>query len=124
MMSFETKVMLSFSLLMILFTAVVSQTGVLANYSSGDRVGVVDKISEKGIFNKSYEGELKMQGVSTNQQGQLVQNVFLFSIRDPKVATQLVEASKLGKPVQLHYRQWLMKPSAYQDTKYTVLSVK
>lgn len=92
-------------------------------YSSGDRCGVVDKISYKGVFNKSYEGELKMSGFSKDSDGNMVQNVFKFSVVDPVVAEKLKIYTKDRKSVSLFYNQWGIGPILKQDTAYTVVDV-
>lgn len=119
-----TKIFAFIYAVALLAMLVLSFTGLVPTYSEGERVGVVDKISRKGLWNKSYEGELKMQGVSVNAGGNLAQNTFHFSVLDPKVAEQITLAAKLAKPVQLRYKQWLINPSFKQSTKYTVIAVK
>jgi hypothetical protein len=104
--------------------------GVGANYSSGFRVGFVQKASQKGIVWKSVEGELVLASFrsstkSTN--GAVVNsmtNVWRFSVRDAGVAEQIDEAAATGHLVKLSYRQSLFMPSWVQDTPYTIVKVE
>lgn len=116
-MTTENTLLLIVTAIIMVVLSTLALTGLMPEYSEGVRVGVVDKISHKGVFNKSYEGQMKMRG-------QLVETVFPFSVRDPKVAQQLVEASASGRTVQVTYQQWLVNPSCYQSTSYTVIAVK
>jgi hypothetical protein len=109
--------------LILLSLGVAFSGGWNSTYSSGERSGVVDKISYKGTFNKSYEGELKMSGFSKDADGNMVQNVFKFSVVDPVVAQKLKLYTKERKAVSLSYNQWGIKPILKQDTPYTVMDV-
>jgi len=123
-MSFENKVCATFAAVWIAVMLVLANTGFLPKYSTGSRIGVVDKISEKGVINKSFEGKMKMVGMSTNAEGQLVQNVFAFSVRDKAIAEKIEAAAAQNKPIKLHYSQWLVTPRFKQDTNYTVTGVE
>lgn len=76
-------------------------------YSTGVRVGTVQKISKKGIFSKSWEGELVMEGlkVNTTQHGTTSGNVWAFSVLDPKVAANIEQATMTGQSIALRYCQ-------------------
>lgn len=93
--------------------------GIMPNYSKGERAGIVNKLSEKGIFYKSFEGELLMQtnGVSAMQPEQ-----FEFSV-SPQAIKKVEEAFKSGKIVSLVYMQYLLKPWKL-DSKYLIVDVK
>lgn len=83
-------------------------------YSDGERAGVLQKFSRKGWICKTREGELAqyvVAGVSPQ--------IWLFSVRDPKVAEQLDKA--VGERVQLHYTEHRGIPtSCFADTNYFV----
>jgi hypothetical protein len=88
------------------------------SYSSGERVGYVQKISKKGWVCKTWEGELAM----VNLPGTAPQ-IFGFSVRDDKVAQQLEDAA--GKRVALDYEQHRGVPSAcFGETEYFVIKVR
>ena len=83
--------------------------------SQGERVGVVSKISEKGVIFKSFEGELMLgRGESAN--------TWQFSVKDTKVVTEVREAMRSGKRVELEYKQQFLPPIV-RSTPYTVIKV-
>ena len=88
-------------------------------YSSGERTGVVRKLSIKGTpLCKYAEGELALAG---GVPGQNVE-IFTFSVDDKSeshpLMKQLREAERTGSRVTLHYRQdlkswWRCTPHEY-----------
>lgn len=77
-------------------------------YSEGVRVGTIQKFSSKGVVNKSWEGELVMEGVKfkTDSEGTTRGgNVWRFSTLDKAVAKVVDEAVMSGAPVALKYCQ-------------------
>lgn len=68
------------------------------SYSKGERIGYIQKFSEKGWLCKTWEGELQMLPVP----GALPEK-FLFSVRDKAVIGRL--NSSMGKKVSLSYEQ-------------------
>jgi hypothetical protein len=88
------------------------------SYSSGERVGYIQKLSKKGWICKTWEGELAM----ANLPGAMPQ-VFEFTVRDDAVAQSIQEAE--GRRVSLHYEQHVGLPtSCFGDTSYFVTSVR
>ncbi|MDD2899278.1 MAG: hypothetical protein PHI31_11265 [Desulfuromonadaceae bacterium] len=78
-------------------------TGYLAivlnwSYSKGERVGYIQKFSEKGWVCKTWEGELQMLPIS----GALPEK-FVFSVRDKAVIEKI--NSSVGKKISLYYEQ-------------------
>ncbi|MCI0659292.1 MAG: hypothetical protein L0170_19735 [Acidobacteria bacterium] len=87
-------------------------------YSSGERVGYVQKFSHKGWICKTWEGELAM----VNLPGAMPQ-IFRFTVRDVSVAEQI--NATLGKRVAMHYDQHRGLPtSCFGDTSYFITSVR
>ena len=87
-------------------------------YSSGERVGFIQKFSEKGWICKTYEGEIAM----VNLPGQIA-NMFQFTVRDDSIAA-LINASQ-GKRVALSYEQHKAVPiSCFGETEYFVKGVR
>ena len=85
------------------------------SYSSGDRAGWIQKLSDKGWICKTWEGE--MAQVSTP--GSSVVEKFLFTVRDESVAKEL--SALMGKRVTLHYEEKVGLPgSCFGDTRYFV----
>jgi len=86
-------------------------------YAAGERAGYVQKISKKGWFCKTWEGELAM----ANLPGTMPQ-IFAFSVRSDSVA-HLIEQNA-GKQVSLTYEQHRGVPtSCFGDTEYFVTRV-
>lgn len=111
-------------LLMICAAALLG--GCIDDYSEGFRAGVVQKASYKGIFNKSYEGELvldgfKMRSVDGNAS---MSNVWKFSAHDPAVIAKLDAAAESGVRVKLRYKQALFVNPMTQSTSYTIVTVE
>lgn len=108
----------------IILGMVVGAIGKVVGTSDGKRVGVLTKFSYKGLFIKSYEGELNMGGIRnrTDSDGNrsVVANVWQFSCSNPMVAKQLDDL--VGKEVSIKYHQSFAGVS--RDTSYDVVSVE
>ena len=88
------------------------------SYSKGERIGYVQKFSEKGWLCKTYEGELQMLPVPG-----AVPEKFLFSVRDTGVVDKI--NSTLGKKVSLTYEQHIGIPTnCFGDSEYFVVNAK
>lgn len=86
-------------------------------YSSGERAGYVQKLSQKGFICKTYEGELILVTMPGTQAEK-----FYFSVRDTKVAKQINET--IGQRVRLVYEQHKGVPSScFGETEYFVTNV-
>jgi len=84
------------------------------SYSTGERVGWVQKLSKKGWICKTWEGELTMISMPG-----AVPEKFQFTARDAAVADQINRA--MGKRVALHYEEKVGLPtSCFGDTRYYV----
>jgi hypothetical protein len=83
-------------------------------YADGTRAGVLQKVTHRGWFCKTIEGDLAqyiVPGISPQ--------VWKFSVRDPAVAAQLEKS--VGRQVQLHYTEHPGVPSAcFADTRFFV----
>lgn len=88
-------------------------------YSSGQRVGFVQKFSRKGWVCKTWEGELAI----VNMPGALSQ-IFDFSVRSDSVARAVSDAMAKGR-VELEYQEHRGVPtSCFGETRYYVTGVK
>jgi hypothetical protein len=91
-------------LLLVAVIALALLTSCSENYSNGDRVGYVTKFSEKGMWFKSYEGELNLSQTGMNSSG-----TFQFSIdndNEPKGLVKLIDSiAKTGDKVKLTYHE-------------------
>ncbi len=87
-------------------------------YSTGDRAGYVQKLSQKGWLCKTWEGELAM----ANLPGAMPE-IFRFSVRDDSVAHLLEK--HIGKRVSMSYEQHRGVPtSCFAETQYYVTNVR
>lgn len=88
------------------------------SYSTGERAGYVQKLSQKGFVCKTYEGELILVSMPGTQAEK-----FFFTVRNPKVAAVINET--VGKRVRLTYEQHIGVPtSCFGETQYFVTDVK
>jgi hypothetical protein len=112
------------AILFIVLSMVAGAVGGVVGTSDGKRVGLLTKFSYKGVFIKSYEGELNMGGVRNRTDGEgrssMVANVWEFSCSNPTVAKQLDDL--LGKEVVIKYHQSFAGFSRH--TSYDVVSVE
>lgn len=94
-----------------------------SNYSVGSRIGTVTKLSQKGVFHKSWEGELLMGGFGKDETGRTVANIWRFSITDDKIAAKVQDVMDHNKPVKLEYNQGGLRLWS-RDTSYVITGVK
>ncbi len=88
------------------------------SYSKGDRVGYVQKFSEKGWLCKTWEGELQMMPVPG-----ALPDKFLFSVRDKAVVSKI--NSGMGKKVSLTYEQHKGIPTTcFGESEYYVVDAR
>ena len=88
------------------------------SYSKGERVGYVQKFSEKGWLCKTWEGELQMLPVP----GAMPEK-FLFSVRDQAMINKL--NASFGKKVSLSYEQHKGVPTnCFGESEYYAVGAK
>ena len=88
------------------------------SYSTGERAGFLQKVSNKGWICKTWEGELSLVAIPG-----AAPEKFLFTVRDEAVAQKVNAAA--GKRVTLNYEQHKGLPSScFGDTEYFVVDVK
>lgn len=115
-------------LLLVLIAAATLAILTFANYSSGERVGTVAKLSKKGYIFKTYEGEL-YQGVGTNmptgEDPGITTKVFSFSVpRGNEEAVKEINAAMSGGyRVTLGYKEKFVKLPWRGETKYMISKV-
>jgi len=110
------KVIIALSMSAVALSAVASDC-----YSDGVRVGTVQKFSSKGVINKSWEGELVMEGEKIKGSGGSVRggNVWAFSVLDANVAKVIDEVVMSGAAVALKYCQVAFQVGQ-TDTNYRI----
>lgn len=88
------------------------------SYSSGERAGFVQKLSNKGWVCKTWEGELALANGPN-----VMPEMFRFTVRDDKVADQI--NASLGKQVKLTYEQHVGVPTqCFGETEYFVSDIQ
>lgn len=87
-------------------------------YSSGERAGYVQKLSEKGWVCKTFEGELVLVSMPGTQAEK-----FYFTVRNKDVAKKINES--VGKRVRLVYEEHVGIPTTcFGETGYFVHDVQ
>lgn len=87
------------------------------SFSTGERAGWVQKLSNKGWICKTWEGELALVSLpgSTAEK-------FYFTVHDDKVAQEITRF--IGKRVALHYEEKVGLPtSCFGETRHFVTGV-
>jgi hypothetical protein len=91
-------------------------------YGEGYRAGLLQKFSYKGTIFKTYEGELILSSIRSNQEVSLASEKFFFSVQNKEVAQKILHLE--GFMVVVHYREKNGVLFWQGDTKYLVDSVK
>lgn len=102
-----------------LVLSLVFLTACGVHFSEGTRVGTVSKLSLKGFFCKTWEGELLVAAQNVMQP-----EIFYFSVTDDRVVKNLQTAMREGKNVELTYDQYAFNPPCSPDTSYRIRDVK
>ena len=109
-----------FLALLVLILGVTAYFAVVLNwsYSSGERAGWIQKLSDKGWVCKTWEGELALVSLP----GSVTVEKFYFTVRDARVAAEISKV--MGRRVTLHYEEKVGLPtSCFGDTRYYVTKV-
>ena len=87
------------------------------SFSTGERAGWVQKLSNKGWLCKTWEGELALVSLPGS-----IAEKFYFSVRDEAAAQQI--SKYVGKRVALHYEEKVGLPTTcFGETRYFVTGV-
>ena len=94
-------------------------------YSNGTRVGTIVKFTKKGIFCKTYEGEVNLGGLKKTDEG-MVPNLWEFSVdeKDTALVATLQNAAESGSKVSFTYAQVFFPNPCYNSQGYFVQEVK
>lgn len=89
------------------------------SFSTGDRAGVVIKVSQRGYIFKTWEGEMNL-----NDQGNTIEK-FEFSVDDDqtKIIEELKDAALTGERIRISYIERYRTFSWRGDTKYFITEV-
>lgn len=112
------KILMGLVLIPIGLLALYTWATLTWTYSSGERAGYVQKLSQKGFVCKTYEGELVLVSMPGTQAEK-----FMFTVRDDAVAKRINET--VGKRVRLIYEEHIGVPtSCFGETGYYVHDVQ
>jgi hypothetical protein len=92
------------------------------DYSEGYRAGLLQKFSSRGTLFKTYEGEMILSSVQTNNNVAIASEKFLFSVTDEEVARKIEKLQ--GENVVVHYTEKNGRLPWQGDSKYLVDSVE
>jgi prepilin-type N-terminal cleavage/methylation domain-containing protein len=90
--------------------------------SDGVRTGVVTKFSHKGIWFKSWEGEM-IQGGAGNNFVSSSSFAWRFSVLNPEMVPLVERAAEKALPVSVKYHQSLFCNPMVRSTVYTIEKV-
>jgi len=90
-------------------------------YSEGYRAGLLQKFSSRGSLFKTYEGEMILSSVQSNNNVAIASEKFLFSVTDEDVAKKIEKLQ--GESVVVHYTEKNGRLPWQGDSKYLVDSV-
>ena len=85
----------------------------------GKRMGVVSKITERGWFNKSWEGELFVPSEEVSLNGSLQPDIWNFSVSDTNVVRQLRRL--IGKTIIVKYNRSF--DPLHRETLFDVIKI-
>jgi hypothetical protein len=91
-------------------------------YSLGNRSGLLQKFSHRGNIFKTYEGELILSSIKSNQGVGIASEKFFFSVADETVAKKLENLQ--GRNVTVHYVEKRRAIFWRGDSNYIVDSVR
>ena len=91
-------------------------------YSDGYRAGLLQKFSRKGNIFKTYEGEMILSSVQTDDKTAIASEKFYFSVTNENVAKKLENIQ--GEHVVVHYREKNGALMWRGDSPYIVDSVR
>lgn len=103
-------------------------SGCNINYSDGSRVGVVNKLSKKGLLCKTWEGEMMLGGLrsQTDKDGNTSQvaNVWGFTVTSPRDVEALQAVMESGKTVRVTYHETVLSTPCTTESGYWVEKVE
>lgn len=116
----KKTVKIALLLIVVVILLFAGYTAIVLNwsYSKGERIGYVQKFSEKGWLCKTWEGELQMLPVPG-----AIPEKFLFSVRDKAVISKI--NSSLGKKIAVSYQQHIGIPTqCFGESEYFAVDAR
>jgi hypothetical protein len=112
------RIVIAVVLLVVVGSSLYTFFALKFSYSTGERVGFVQKLSKRGWVCKTNEGEMAM----VNMAGQQAQ-MFFFTVPDDAVVKQIEALA--GHRIVLEYEEHRGIPSScFGDTEYFVVRVQ
>lgn len=121
--------LLVFSIFGLIFLVITVKCwgGLNIEFSEGSRSGVIQKLSKKGIYWKTWEGELNLGYTESDTDSKGHQTLrpamFFFSVSSDEVAAKLKKAEIGGKRVTVDYKQYWLRGYDKGGTAYDVTNV-
>jgi len=110
-----------FLFLLVIFLGVFIYFKYFYTYSEGLRVGLLQKFSTKGIFFKTYEGEMILSSVVSSKDVAIASEKFYFTVINKAIVRQFDTLQ--GENIIVHYRQKKGAVFWRGDSQYLVDSV-
>lgn len=112
-----SKYLILFLLIPVMLFALYTWAALTWVYSSGERAGYVQKLSEKGWLCKTFEGELVLVSMPGTQAEK-----FFFTVKDADLAKRI--NADIGKKVRLVYEEHKGIPTTcFGESPYFVQDV-
>jgi hypothetical protein len=108
--------------LLLVFLAVFVYFKYFFTYSEGYRAGLLQKFSHKGVFVKTYEGEMVLSSVSSTRDVTLASEKFLFTVTNKNLIREFDTLQ--GENIIIHYKQKKGAIFFRGDSPYLVDSIK
>ena len=89
------------------------------DFSDGFRIGVVDKLSKKGLICKTWEGQMLQDGQATYGKSRL----FKFSTNDENIAKKIRDTAGMRVRLQYTYKKFFSTKCS-GDTQYFITDVQ
>lgn len=94
--------------------------GLMPGYGEGVRYGYVTKMSHRGLYWKTHEGQMQ---IGTGEMAAL-QSPFCFCVPDEEVREQIMPLMGTRQKVGLRYRQWFIIPFRLGSSGYEIIGVE
>jgi hypothetical protein len=91
-------------------------------FSKGYRAGLLQKISERGLIFKTFEGEMVLSSVQSNSNVAIASEKFQFSVANETVAKSMEQIQ--GRHVVVHYMEKKGALPWRGDSRYIVDSIR
>lgn len=97
--------------------------GINYEYSCGERTGVPYKLSTKGLFWRTVEGEMNLGGFINGDKGS-TPNIWKYSVVDKDIAEKINSAAEQGRKITVIYTRPLIMGFSTGSSGSLVKSIK